>query len=122
MQPDIEIYCKEASLVQLHAWLKSVFEACTEWEKIGQTQRCYCDAVPVILFERAVGSWHCLLFDSPLAPWATDLECAEAACAALGVEVRCAPGGWQEEQGEAVADDWLSVTGEGVKQITWRTK
>ncbi|NQD95549.1 hypothetical protein HP532_23100, partial [Pseudomonas sp. CrR25] len=44
-----------------------------------------------------------------------------AAFAALGVEVRCAPGGWQEEESDEQADRWLRISADGVEEITWRT-
>ena len=70
---------------------------------------------------KAVGKWHSLLLESDRTPWVDDLACARAACAALAVEVRCAPGSWSEAQGEEDADRWLKVTAEGVSEITWRT-
>lgn len=121
MQPDIEIYLKDSSHEQVHQWLCGLFQQCSDWQAKGRLYRCMCDDIPVVWYNRAVGSWHSLLFDSAQTPWATDLDCAQAAHLALGVEVRCAPGGWQEVHGEAVADDWLQVNAQGVSQIVWRT-
>lgn len=121
MQPDIEIYLKDCTREQAWQWLSGVFGQCTEWQQRGQLHRCWCDDIEVTWYNKAVGSWHSLLFDSPATPWGSDLECAQAACAALGIEVRCAPGGWQEEQGEQGADDWLKVNAQGVSHIVWRT-
>ncbi len=120
MQPDIEIYLKECTPEQAGKWLAQVFEQCTEWQPLGQVLRCRCDGIRVAWYGRVAGSWSSLLFDSSRTPWANDLECAQAAYAALGVEVRCAPGGWQEEQGENGADDWLRVDADGVSQVVWR--
>lgn len=121
MQPDIEIYLKDCTREQVQQWLAQVFTECGDWQVRGQVHRCRCDGIALLWYQKAVGSWHSLLFDSASTPWATDLECAQAAHAALGVEVRCAPSGWQEEQGEQVADDWLKVNTEGVTQFVWRT-
>lgn len=121
MQPDIEIYLKDCTREQAWQWLSGVFGQCTEWQQRGQLHRCWCDDIEVTWYNKAVGSWHSLLFDSPATPWADDLECARAAHAALAVEVRCAPGSWQEEQGEEGADDWLRVNADGVSQLVWRT-
>jgi hypothetical protein len=70
---------------------------------------------------KAVGKWHSLLLDSDSTPWETDLECARAAFAALGVEIRCAPGSWDEEESEEDADKWLRISADGVEEIVWRT-
>lgn len=43
------------------------------------------------------------------------------ALAALNVEVRCAPGGWQEEESDEQADRWMRISTDGVEEITWRT-
>ena len=70
---------------------------------------------------KAVGKWHCLLLESDATPWADDLACARAAHQALGVEIRCAPGGWQEEEAEEEADRWIRVSADGEEEIVWRT-
>lgn len=121
MQTDIEIYLKDCTREQVQQWLAQVFTECGDWQVRGQVHRCRCDGIALLWYQKAVGSWHSLLFDSASTPWATDLECAQAAHAALGVEVRCAPSGWQEEQGEQVADDWLKVDANGTTPIVWRT-
>lgn len=121
MQPDIEIYLKDCTHEEAWQWLGQVFNECSPWQLRGKTYRCSCDGIQVTWYTKAVGSWHSLLFDSPATPWKNDLECAQAANVALDVEVRCAPGGWEEEQGEQVADDWLKVTSEGVSPFVWRT-
>ena len=45
----------------------------------------------------------------------------QAAFKALNVEVRCAPGTWEEEQGEADADRWIRISEDGQEEITWKT-
>ncbi len=120
-QPDIEIYLKDAAPEQVQQWLQTQFTRCTPWQNRGKLLGCTCDGITVTWFAKAVGSWHCLLFDSDRTPWRTDLDCARAAHQALAVEIRCAPGSWQEEQGEAGADDWLKVDAAGVTPIVWRT-
>ena len=50
-----------------------------------------------------------------------DLACARAAHAALGVQVRCAPGSWDENQGEEDADRWIRIDSDGESEIIWRT-
>ena len=50
-----------------------------------------------------------------------DIACAKAAFEALHIEVRCAPGSWVEEQGEADADRWIRISEDGQEEITWKT-
>lgn len=120
-QPDIEIYLKDADLPALTAWLTESLGSCSEWQTHGQTQKCRAGNIPVTWLANAVGKWNCLVLDSDQTPWTDDLACAQAACAALGVQVRCAPGAWSEEQGEEDADRWLKITTDGVTEIQWRT-
>ncbi|ANI16856.1 MULTISPECIES: hypothetical protein [Pseudomonas] len=124
-QPDIEIYLKDADQAAVGAWLAEALGPCSEWRRQGETFKCLADSpsgmIPLTWLPQAVGKWHSLFIDSDATPWDDDLACARAANAALGVEVRCAPGGWSEEQGEEDADRWLKVTAEGVAEITWRT-
>lgn len=120
-QPDIEIYLKEADRDAVGHWLETVFGATTPWRTQGKTFKCEAGDIAVSWFENAVGKWHCLLLESDATPWADDLQCAHAAHRALGVQVRCAPGGWNETQGEEDADRWISVDEHGEKEILWRT-
>lgn len=120
-QPDIEIYLKDVELPAVSAWLEQALGPCTPWQTRGQTSRCIAGGIPVTWLPKAVGRWSSLLLESDRTPWADDLACAQAAFAALGVQVRCAPGSWSEEQGEEDADRWLKVTAEGVSEIQWRT-
>ncbi|MFC3606437.1 hypothetical protein [Stutzerimonas tarimensis] len=120
-QPDIEIYLKDASLEAVGDWLAQRLGACTAWQSRGQTQQCRAGGIPVVWLPRAVGKWHSLLLESDTTPWIDDLACARDAHAALGVEIRCAPGGWQEEESDEKGDHWLSIDAEGEREILWRT-
>ncbi|WP_068829351.1 hypothetical protein [Pseudomonas sp. BMS12] len=120
-QPDIEIYLKDASQQAMTEWLSEAIGPCSEWQQRGQTYKCHAGDVPVTWLPKAVGKWHSLLLESDATPWADDVACAEAAFAALGVEVRCAPGGWSEEQGEENADLWIKVNAEGTQEFIWQT-
>ena len=120
-QPDIEIYLKDASQQAVTDWLSEALGPCSAWQQRGQTFKCRAGDIPVTFLPKAVGKWHSLLLESDATPWADDVACAEAAFAALGVEVRCAPGGWSEEQGEENADLWIKVNAEGTQEFIWRT-
>ena len=121
-QPDIEIYLKEAvTYKDVEAWLAEVLGPCTEWKKKGETWKCTAGDVPVTWMPKAVGKWNSLYLDSDKTPWEDDIACAQAAFKALNVEVRCAPGTWEEEQGEADADRWIRISEDGQEEITWKT-
>ncbi|MBT8768594.1 hypothetical protein [Metapseudomonas boanensis] len=120
-QPDIEIYLKDADQEAVTNWLNDALGACTPWQQKGQTFKCLAGDIPVTWLPKAVGKWHSLYFESDASPWEDDLGCARAAFTALGVEIRCAPGGWQEVQGEEDADRWIKVNAEGEQEILWRT-
>lgn len=121
MQPDIEIYIKDRTAEEVHRWLQGVFGHCSDWVAKGRLLRCECDGMAVTWYAKAADSWNSLLFDSPHTPWADDLACALAANAALVSEVRCAPGGWSEEQGEEDADRWVRVVDGKAQEFIWRT-
>lgn len=118
MQPDVEIYVKDAKPQAIQGWLEARFD-CTTWQQRGSLLLASCDGLPVVIYQKAAGSWHSLLFESSQTPWATDLECAQEAAQALQVPVRCSVGGWQEVQGEADADRWLEVKNGQVSEIRW---
>ncbi len=120
-QPDIEIYLKDASQQAVTDWLSNTIGPCSDWQQRGQTFKCRAGEIPVTFLPKAVGKWHSLLLESAATPWANDVACAQAAFAALDVEVRCAPGGWSEEQGEENADLWIKVNAEGTREFIWRT-
>jgi hypothetical protein len=120
-QPDIEIYLKDAERDAVSAWLEAALGPCSPWRPRGKTFRCEAGDVPVTWLPNAVGTWHSLYLESDATPWPDDLACARDAQAALGVEIRCAPGGWQEDEQDEAADRWLKVTADGVEEIVWRT-
>lgn len=121
-QPDIEIYLKDADHDAVAAWLAQALGPCTEWQQKGQTFQCRAgDDIPVTWLPKAVGKWHSLYLESDATPWEDDLACAQAAYAALDVEIRCAPGSWEEDESDEQADQWLRISADGVQEITWRT-
>ena len=120
-QPDIEIYLRDASQEAVGEWLAEAIGPCSAWQQKGQTFKCNAAGIPVTWLPKAVGKWHCLFLESDATPWADDLACARAAHQALGVEIRCAPGGWQEEEAEEEADRWMRVSADGEEEIVWRT-
>jgi len=122
-QPDIEIYLKDTDVdhKQVAEWLGQALGACSEWQQRGQTWKCMAGNIPVTWVPKAVGKWNSLFLESDQTPWDDDIACARAAYAALGVEVRCAPGSWAEEDGEEDADRWIRISADGEQEITWRT-
>ncbi|MFF7708071.1 hypothetical protein [Pseudomonas sp. NPDC007930] len=122
-QPDIEIYLKDSDVDHkaVTAWLATALGPCSPWAQKGQTWKCSAAGIAVTWVPNAVGKWNSLFLESDSTPWDDDLACARAAHLALGVEVRCAPGGWLEEEGEEGADRWMRISADGEEEITWRT-
>lgn len=120
-QPDIEIYLKDADQAAITRWLEGYFNTPLHWIPQGRTFKTQAGTIPITWLPQAVGKWHCLLLESDSTPWEHDLACAQAAYQALGVEVRCMPGSWQEEESEEEADRWISVGPQGEREILWRT-
>jgi hypothetical protein len=120
-QPDIEIYLKDASQDAVTDWLNKAVGACSPWQAKGKTFKCRAGDIPVTWLPKAVGKWHSLLLESDTTPWDDDLACARDAYEALGVEIRCAPGGWKEEESVEDADRWISISERGEAEIVWRT-
>ena len=120
-QPDIEIYLRDASQDAVTQWLAQSVGPCTPWQPKGHTFKCKAGDIPVTWLPKAVGNWHSQLWESDLTPWEDDVACARAAYKALGVEIRCAPGGWQEEESVEDADRWISISERGEAEILWRT-
>lgn len=121
MQNDFEIYLKDSSKEQVWQWLTSVFPACQPWQAKGKVFKCRCGTNLINWYDKAVGSWHALLINHSQAPWQSDLDCAKSASSFLAIEVRCAPIGWQEKDGEKDADLWLKVKANQVESFLWRS-
>lgn len=120
-QPDIEIYLRDASQQAVTEWLEQAIGSCSPWQQKGKTFKCQAGEIPVTWLPKAVGKWHSLLMESSATPWEDDIACARAAYQALNVEIRCAPGGWQEEESVEDADRWISISERGEDEIIWRT-
>ncbi len=120
--PDIEIYLKRQSLADIRNWLTQRFEHCETRPQPGKKThtlqlRHQGQLIPVLIVEGASGAYTSVWFDSAHTPWATDLECARDAQAALGGEVRCSIGGWSEGEDP---DTWWSVSEHGEQQVVWQ--
>jgi len=120
-QPDIEIYLKDADQQSVAAWLEQAIGPCSAWRQKGQTFKCEAAGIPVTWVPKAVGKWHSLMLESDATPWDDDVACARDAFAALGVQVRCAPGSWQEEESLEEGERWIRIDAEGEQEIVWRT-
>ena len=97
--PDIEIYLRQPQPGAIDAWLGETLDAAPlrgagrgKWQTRGHYAG---HEVPVLLVEKAADGFASLWFDSSHTPWLRDCDCARAAAARLGCEVRCSLGGWQ---------------------------
>ena len=116
-QPDIEIYLRDASQDAVTEWLNQAVGSCSAWQAKGKTFKCRAGDIPVTWLPKAVGKWHSLLLESDATPWEDDVACARDAYQAFGVEIRCAPGGWQEE--ETVEDADLTLSQSEAATLAW---
>ena len=121
-QPDIEIYLRDDHVNDLLDWLHQAMGPLTLDEPKGLTQHGALrgdQTIPLMVVRKAAGKWASIWFDSDATPWESDRDCARAVHAAIGHEVRCSVGGWEEADGEADADRWLKVNAEGEAELNW---
>ncbi|MFE8073209.1 hypothetical protein QQM79_19275 [Marinobacteraceae bacterium S3BR75-40.1] len=124
MQSDIEIYIRDVDIEALKQWLEQRFDA-VDLSPLDNNAG-YKGAVvsgdhrvPVSLFFRAGGNrYSSLTFDSSHTPWETDLACAREAFEALGTEIRCSTGEWQEGMPEE-NEYWWRIDARGEKKARW---
>ena len=124
-QPDIEIYLKEDFLDELTGWLQQHGGTLDLGPWTGTLRRGTLQSqtrIPLMIVRKAAGKWASICFESDATPWSTDLDCARAVATGLNREVRCSIGGWEEEQGEADADNWKKVTAVGEEEFIWAHK
>lgn len=125
-QPDIEIYLQEDFLDELTSWINQHAGRVELSPWSGTLRRGVLlhegSRIPLIIVRKAVGKWASIYFESAHTPWASDLDCARAVATGINREVRCSIGGWQEEQGESNADNWMKVTANHHEEFVWAQK
>lgn len=120
---DIEIYIKEIDLKTLSELLNQILGQCSDWQRVGT---CYKSQtfnmhIPITWYPKAIGSWHCLHFDSNQTPWSDDLACAQAMSKALNIEVRCSVDSWDESH-DKQDELWYKVLPQDTTKIQWKTQ
>ncbi|MGB7387979.1 MAG: hypothetical protein WA929_10335 [Pseudomonas neustonica] len=121
-QPDIEIYLREDHVKDLLAWIPEALGPLVLEEAKGNTRQGVIQstpAIPLMIVRKAAGKWTSIWFDSAETPWASDTECAHAVHTALGHEVRCSIGSWNESEGVIDPDRWLKVNADGESEFVW---
>lgn len=120
-QPDIEIYIKNKTLDELCEWLQERFGAQIKQRTKSKAKLKFehkGNKIPVKVFTKAAGKdFSCVWFDSPDAPWETDIDCARQAYQDLNTEIRCNAGGWHQDQ---EPDQWWCINEEGEASILWQ--
>lgn len=117
--PDIEVYIRQPDAGDVIAWLDDRFGIANR-EKRGRTTTCrLTTGIECVLVEDAVdGGFVSLWFKSEDTPWATDAECAREIFRALGLEVRCSRGSWDEGR-DGDEPGWLCISDAGESTISW---
>ncbi|WP_166252189.1 hypothetical protein [Marinobacter salicampi] len=122
---DLEIYIRDLKPAQLSAWLGQNLDSLNLDDSdvnrsVVKGQASYRGSrVGVILYPGAFGKrYGSLILEGDELPWATDLEFARNAWRALGTEIRCSTGDWQE--GQPVDEErWWRLDDRGEEQVVW---
>jgi hypothetical protein len=120
--PDIEIYVKGQPLERITAWLTEQFGPPVETDSDIRNSHHFLvqhqsQQIPVMVVEKAIGSWTSIWFDSGQTPWNQDINCARDAFLFFNAEVRCIANGWQEG---AEPDEWWSIKDQEEGKMIWR--
>lgn len=119
--PDLEIYLMNASAAAVQQWLQQALgEPLTVLSEQHWQCRYQGNDMDVFFNAQAEKNFASLWFKQNRSPWLTDLECARAAHAALGMEIRCSDSGWQETEGEETAGGWIKLIRGEEKPFEWR--
>ncbi|MCD8522970.1 MAG: hypothetical protein LRY66_00675 [Saccharospirillaceae bacterium] len=121
--PDIEIYIMKAEPSAVRQWLQDALQQPlhTRKEHAGSHHWQVAlkgSSMDIFLNENAEKNFASLWFKQNLTPWATDLDCARAAHAALSSEVRCSDSGWQEEH-DGDTSGWIKLIRGEEKPFDW---
>lgn len=123
--PDLEIYVLKGDADVLLAWLNADLGSMTVVSSKGDRQHWQwpnAQGVMDVYFNaNAEKNLASLWFKQNHTPWATDLDCARAAHAALGTEIRCSLGGWQEgdDATAQAAASWMKLIHGLEKPFVW---
>jgi len=123
---DLEIYIRDVDIAALEQWLSNALDelqvtreqsaSSGVWKARGLFSG---TALSVTLYPQAFGKrFASLVIEGGGLPWDSDLACARAAWEALGTEIRCSPGEWQE--GDPVEDEkWWRLDERGEQLAAW---
>jgi hypothetical protein len=116
--PDLEIYILKSTAADVQPWLTAALGPLESIKSGADSQHWRVNGMDILFNEKAEGSFSCLWFKQNLTPWATDLECARAAYAALQTEIRCAAEQWAESSPQE-QPGWIKITHGQEKQFDW---
>ena len=120
--PDIEIYAKDITFVQVEEWLAKHFTKVERKDVITKKSEArihlLVDGDEVLVFGNAISKYSSIWFKKNNSPWNTDLDCARIACKELNTQVRCSNSGWEDGQGPE-CEWWRVVEGEEEMLIEW---
>jgi hypothetical protein len=109
-QTDVEIYLRDCPPKRIMAWVESVAGALkSTHDEDGRA--IYDSSIGVVVITQQIEDQPLtsVWFNTPRTPWASDVECARAAAAALGCVTLCSPG---DEYPDAEEDELLEIDGD----------
>ncbi|WP_020406462.1 hypothetical protein [Hahella ganghwensis] len=123
--PDIEIYILNTTLESILEWLgtqmSEVSSPIPQGAVLKLSAQFNNQNIPITITPEAAGKkFTSIIFDSDATPWATDLDCAQAAFTFFETEVRCSASSWVEDEAEDAPELWWKVNSQGEKKINWR--
>ena len=118
-QPEVEVYLRGCPAERVLAWVRETVGPLAGPFDCGAATAHHPTAGAVVLTPGIEGGpFLGVWFNTPAGPWATDVECARAAAAALGCVARCDPSREHPELPPG-ADVWLEVSGGVERLVAW---
>lgn len=119
--PDIELYLMKAEPAAVSAWLEQALGQLTVKKSASGRHHWYVAGMDIFFNENAEKNFASLWFKQNETPWLTDLDCARAAHAALGCEIRCSDSSWEEDESDDNAGQgWIKLIRGEEKSFIWK--
>ncbi len=115
---DIEIYLLKAEPSAILEWLANELGDVEQQQQKGDSHLWTINGMNIVFTPNAEANFGCLWIKQNNTDWATDLDCARSAHAALEREVRCAASEWSESKADE-QPGWVKITRGVEKPFDW---